>query len=45
MAECYSIFAQVLFDIRFDIRFEPEYFDPEYFDPEPSIFCFAFYLT
>ena len=29
MAEYYSIFARMLFDIRFDIRFEMEYFDLE----------------
>ena len=36
MAEYYSIFAQMLFDIRFEV---------EYFDIEPSFFCFVYYST
>ena len=40
MAKYYSIFAPMLLDIRFNIRFEVEYFDLQ-----PSFFCFAYYST
>ena len=36
MAEYYSIFARMLFDIRNDIHFEVEYIEVEYFNREPS---------
>ena len=35
MAKYYSIFAQMLFDVRFEV---------EYFDLEPSFFCFVYYI-
>ena len=40
MAEYYSIFARMLFEIRVDIRFEVEYFNHE-----PSHIRFAYYST
>ena len=36
MAKYYSIFARMLFDIRFEV---------EYLDLEPSFFCFVYYST
>ena len=40
MDEYYLIFARMLFDICFNIRFEVEYFDLE-----SLRFCFVYYLT
>ena len=40
MAEYYSIFARILFDIRLDIGFEVKYFDLE-----SSLSCFIYYST
>ena len=40
MTKYYLIFAQMLFYICFDIRFEVEYFNLE-----SSLFCFVYYLT